>query len=401
MSSVLTAVQANNPRALTLLLNGHRSSCDVDKALIYATREGFADCVSCLLKAGGDPDTCDPSGNTPLYLAVQLGHDDVVAILCRSGSDVDARGSGQNTPLHVSARWGRDECLELLLAQGCNLNARDSNGSTALTLAVRNKQYYAISRLMEAGCDVNIADHQGRTALHYASHTAVAVEKLLRAGADVNVTDQDGCTPLLMAATEGLDHVIHSLCQTPGVDVNIATHSSRKTPLHILAYKGHIRCVNDLIAAGADINLPDKEQKTPLWYAVAKERYDITALLLRANGMVDTYQCPLHGGDDTCPVKIAVQLKLVKILKLFILSGYDNQHMREALRVPETQALFVNNQISHWLLHAQEVTSLRQICRKWLRHHLGYRLFMDISKLPLPQKILDYVCMKELEAVAV
>lgn len=50
LDSVLTAVQANNARALTLLLNGHRSACDVDKALIYATREGFAECVACLLK---------------------------------------------------------------------------------------------------------------------------------------------------------------------------------------------------------------------------------------------------------------------------------------------------------------------------------------------------------------
>ncbi|KAK0040558.1 serine/threonine-protein phosphatase 6 regulatory ankyrin repeat subunit B, partial [Biomphalaria pfeifferi] len=394
---VLSATQANNTRILNVLLSGPTRASEIEKSLLFAVKLGYADCVQCLLKAGANPNLPDVSDNPPLYLAVREGHHEVAEVLCCGGAKVNALGSGNNTPLHVAAKWGKDECLKVLVSHGCCLNARDSYGCTALIIAVRGKHYGAIGFLLEHGCDINCVDHQGRSALHYASQTAVAVDQLIKAGAAVNIQDNDGCTPLLVAATEGLDKVIHSLCQVPGVKVNIPNMPSKKTPLHILAYKGHKSCVQDLIAAGADINLLDCDHRSPLWYAVANSRLDIVTLCLRANGLVDTFQCPADIPNGSCPVKLAVDLGLVDILKLFIISGYDNQHIREHLSHPDVNRLFVNNQILHWLEHAQQVLSLQQICRRWVRHHLGYHLFMDISKLPLPQKILDFITMKELE----
>ncbi|CAL1542573.1 unnamed protein product [Lymnaea stagnalis] len=397
MNSILLAVQSKNTKALTTLLNGHTSVPDLEKALIYSSREGYTDCVKCILKTGTSPNIRDASDNTPLYLAVLGGHHDIVKDLCECGATLDSIGSSNSTALHAAAKWGKDECVDILLAHGCSLNASDSSGNTALILAVRGKHYLAIRSLLDAGCDVNRTDDTGRTALHYASHTAVAVEQLIKAGADVNIQDKDGCTPLMMAATEGLDRVIHALCQVKGVDANKANHGAGKTPLHILAYKGHRSCVSDLISVGADINLLDCDRKSPLWYAVANARLGIVALLLRANGLVDTYQCPPGQLHDSCPVKLAVELKLIQVLKLFIISGYDINHLREFLGHPEIHVLFADNQVSHWLDHAHQVMTLRQICRRWIRHHLGFRLFMDISKLPLPQKLLDFISMKELE----
>ncbi|KAH9499080.1 hypothetical protein Btru_005654 [Bulinus truncatus] len=399
MTSILSAIQANNTRILNLILSGPTHPNDVERSLICASTLGYADCVRCLLKAGADPNIQDVSNNPPLYLAVKEGHHKVAAVLCDSGARVDARGSGNNTPLHVAAKWGKDECLEVLVSYGCCINVRDSFGSTALILAVRGKHYGAIATLIETGCDVNCVDQQGRSALHYACQTAVAVDQLIKAGADVNLRDHDGCTPLFVAAVEGLDQVIHSLCQVPGINVNLTNMPGKKTPLHILAFKGHKRCIQDLIAAGASINLLDRDHRSPLWYAVSISRIDIITLCLRANGLVDTFQCPVDIPNGSCPVKLAVDKQLVEVLKLFIISSYDNQHVREHLSQPHVNQLFANNQITHWLEHAQQVLSLKQICRQWVRHHLGYCLFMDISKLPLPQKILDYISMKELEDI--
>ncbi|CAG5118805.1 unnamed protein product [Candidula unifasciata] len=354
MNSLLKAVQANSTRMLAELLNGPTSAGEVQGALFYACQEGLADCARCLLQQGAaDPNTRNVSGNTPLYLAVKEGHTDVVAALCEAGAKVDAT-VGNNTALLAAAKWGRDDCMEILLERGCSINVADSTASTALILAVRNKNYVAIGNLIRGGCELDCRDNQGRTALHYACHTAVAVDQLLRAGASVNVRDDQGCTPLLMAASEGLERVVHSLCQCPGIDVNIPNLCVQKTPLHLLAYKGHLRCVQDLIVAGADTNLLDSESRSPLWYAVANGHRDITALLLRANGHVDTNQCPEKHPAHACPVKLAIEKGRVDILKLFILSGYDNKHIREYLASPAVQLLFADNQVTHWLHHAQE-----------------------------------------------
>ncbi|BFZ09897.1 hypothetical protein BsWGS_12936 [Bradybaena similaris] len=401
MSSVLKSVKANSTRVLAELLKGPTSPGDVQTAFFYACQEGLADCVRLLLQQGAaDPNARNASGNTPLYVAVKEGHTDVVAALCEAGAKLDT-AVGSNTALLVAAKLGKDECMEILLERGCSINAVDSSANTALILAVKNKNYVAIGNLIRGGCNLDSRDNQGRTALHYACHTAVAVEQLLRAGASVNLRDDQGCTPLLMAAAEGLERVVHSLCMCPGIDVNVPNHSVHKTPLHLLAYKGHVRSVQDLIVAGADTNLLDSESRSPLWYAVANARRDVTALLLRANGRVDTYQCPEEHPEHACPVSLAVEKCHLDILKLFILSCYDNKHIRECLATPAMQLLFADSQVTHWLQHAQEVMSLRQICRKWLRHHLGFRLFMDLSKLPLPDKLKNYVSLKELEDILI
>ena len=64
---------------------------------------------------------------------------------------------------------------------------------------------------------------------------------LMPEGAAVNMQDNDGCTPLLMASTEGLDKVVSTLAEVPGIDVNIPNSGVKKTPLHILAQKGHAK----------------------------------------------------------------------------------------------------------------------------------------------------------------
>ncbi|GFN84624.1 serine/threonine-protein phosphatase 6 regulatory ankyrin repeat subunit a-like [Plakobranchus ocellatus] len=404
MSGFLSAVRSGRAQELHSILELYKlrgntpSLEDVHCALLCASKAGNLQCVQHLLTVDGiDPNHKDDSGNSSLYLVVKGNHSDIVSVLCENGASVDSIGSGNCTPLHLAARHGFDDCLEALLQFNCNVDAKDSTGSTALMLAVRWKQYVAISLLLEHGCDVNARDCHGRTALHYGCHTAVAVEKLIQAGADVNARDADECTPLLMAATEGLEGVVNRLCEAPGIDVNIPNKGAGKTPLHILAQKGHAKSVCRLVLSGADINLLDTQGRSPLYYAVARSRCDVTATLLKANGRVDTYQCPSNTSAENCPVHLAAESCLTTILKLFILSGYDNQHVRQIVSKPNIKELFTEEMIQHWLDHANDVSSLRHLCRMWLRHHLDVRLYSDLSKLNLPDKIREYILMSELD----
>ncbi|XP_005089322.2 ankyrin repeat domain-containing protein 50 [Aplysia californica] len=268
-------------------------------------------------------------------------------------------------------------------------------------LAVRYKQYVAISTLLASGCDVNVQDKEGRTALHYASHTAVAVDSLISAGADVNILDNHGCSPLLMAATEGLDKVVHALCNVPGCDVNLSNLSAKKTPLHILSYKGHTRAVRDLLACRADVNLLDADHRSPLWYSITNGKCDVTAALLSSPRLQTFCQIAEEKVEELCPLEQAAVKGRVDILKLAIWSGYDNVHLRNILSRNDVRAIFEKHQITHWLETGLQVPTLRHLCRQRLRYHMRTEFSERVERLPIPDKLVNYLSFKELEDLKV
>ena len=370
------------------------SQRDLTRGLFLSAKLGHVDCLTCLLEAGCDISSEDVHGNTPLYTAVSSNSDAATKVLLEANSNANTRGNSKNTPLHVAAKFGYDACLEMLISRGANLNARDSDGCSALIHAVKNKQYNVLHLLLEAGCDVNQQDRQGRTALHHAAQRAVAVEQLLAFGADPDICDVDNNTPLLLAATEGFSVVVRLLARA-NCDVNIANASVRRTPLHILSLKGHSDCIVDLIEAGADINLYDKLYHTPLWYAVYNKRFDVVKLLLKANSQVDTFQCSQHVPLEACPTSLALSEKMTDVVKLFILTGFDHTHLRSFLI--EFSDLFKSEDLEDWFTQANSVLSLKQQCRKWIRHHLGRMLMHNLNSLPIPKGLRDFVFLKELD----
>ncbi|KAK7494810.1 hypothetical protein BaRGS_00013937 [Batillaria attramentaria] len=391
MFTIASTVQGSVPQAL--------APRELQLSLFLASQLGHVDVLRALVVAGvAVGEARDNNNNTPLYVAVANNQPQAAQVLAAAARTViNTPGGARNTPVHEAARLGHEECLHVLLEHGTNVDSRDSSGNTPLILAVRHKRYSAIKALLEAGCDVDVKDNHGRTALHYACHTATAVPLLLTAGADVNVRDKEGCVPLMMAATEGLSHVVRLLSGTGRCDVNLALPESRRTPLHLLAYKGHAACIPDLIAAGADINLYDGEERTALWYAVSNGRVDVVKLLLRANSQADTFRCPHHLPPAACPIRMALTKGLVDVIKLFILTGYDSDHLRDCLSQSEAITLFEQAGLQHWLLYARDVMSLRSTCRKWIRHHLGYHLYQHLQQLPVPPAIRDYLFLAELD----
>ncbi|KAL8584345.1 hypothetical protein ACOMHN_031965 [Nucella lapillus] len=402
-SHLLDAVRANSSRLISVYLAVPQAlrPKELHQALFLAAELGLVDVLEALMGAGVKVEEArDGWLNSPLYVAVSHNQAGATKMLAGVGprSVVDGFScSAKNTPCHLAARLGYEECLRVLLEYGASVNVKDSSGCTPLILAVKNKRYGAIKLLLESGCAVSVQDSSGRTALHYASQTATGVSLLLNAGAEVNVVDNDGCTPLFLAAAEGFDVVVKTLAATGRCDVNLAQNTTRRTPLHLLAYKGHGACIPDLVNAGADINVYDAQQRSALWYAVSNSRVDVVKLLLRANSQADTFRCPGSLPPEACPVRLAFSKGLVKVLKLFILTGYDSGHLRECLAQPQAEQLFSQADLHHWLHRARDVMSLRSTCRKWIRHHLGYHFYHDLQQLPIPPALRDYLFLKELD----
>ena len=151
--------------------------------------------------------------------------------------------------------------------------------------------------LVQHGADVNMrasASHQqGETAVMAAAQLGFleCLRFLTRVGADLSVTSRLGETALTLAAKEGRADCVKLLCEN--VSVSVLNHRNDKgEPALVLAIlngeeKG-FQCLQHLIAAGAEVNLENRDGCTALMLAFEHRCAEAVTLLMREGALVNT-----------------------------------------------------------------------------------------------------------------
>jgi uncharacterized protein len=198
----------------------------------------------------------------PIALALLL-----VMAACggENSRDEDAR-------LVEAAARGDLESVMQLLGRGVNVDSRDPHGRTAVTAAVYADDLETVEALIEAGADVDIQDDM-RTNAFLATGETGNVEILravLRADPDLTGTNRFGGTALIPAADRGHVDVVRELVSTE-IDLDHVNDLGWTALLEavILGDGGaaHQRIVRILVDAGADIEIADSDDVTPLEHA--------------------------------------------------------------------------------------------------------------------------------------
>ena len=86
-------------------------------ALHRAAERGDIETVQSLIASGGDINSMDRRGRTPLHRAAFQGYKDIVELLLTNGADVGARDNGGRRPLDEAARGGHQDVVDLLRAE--------------------------------------------------------------------------------------------------------------------------------------------------------------------------------------------------------------------------------------------------------------------------------------------
>ena len=313
---------ATDPEGAQLLIDaGADIEAKDDQGLTplhYACEDGKLAVVKMLIKAGADVCATDDKGTTCLMSASGHGHTETVRYLLGfSVVDVHAETDNSCTALHFAAMVGYGEVAQVLIAAGADIEARTSEGRTPLHYACekrksdkgRFRRVYVpppniVRVLIDAGADIEAKDDIGMTPLFVASYHGMSmlVKMLVKAGADACGTDNTGTTCLTLAAGYGHTETVRYLVGLKGVDVNhVLAMALSGTSLFLAVEGGHLKVVQVLIAAGADVEARSSEGLTPLHTACAGGDIAIVKMLVKAGADV----CATDKRGRTCLMQAA------------------------------------------------------------------------------------------------
>ena len=139
---------------------------------------------------------------------------------------------------------------------------------------------------------------------------------LLR-GFNPNTPDDRGRTPLTLAMRQDSWRVVDTLLQSPATDVNLPNRQN-ETPLMMAAIKGNLEVVKKLVARKADVN---REGWTPLHYAASaglEHSVEIAAYLLEHHAYIDA-----TSPNGSTPLMLAAQYSSEGMVNLLLKEGAD------------------------------------------------------------------------------
>lgn len=163
----------------------------------------------------------DELGRTPLLYSTILNRVEMAKKLISSGADVNARDAKQDTPYLFAGAEGRDEILKVILENGADLSSTNRYGGTALIPASEKGHLETVKILLKTKIDINHVNRLGWTAL------------------------------------------LEAIILSDGGET-------------------HQKIIHELIKAGADVNLPDKDKVSPLKHAQKRNYTEIIEMLKKA-----------------------------------------------------------------------------------------------------------------------
>ena len=270
----------------------------VSDKLVAAVHEDDINAARQAIAEGADVNYEDEDGDTPLMTASWLGQLDMVKLLLEHKANPNHWAHGEN-PFQRAAAGGRRNVYEYLknivsdevrksadeklLQRGELQRSRTSDPNVDdFIYEAAQGHMEQVEVALSAGADVNAFNSKGRTALHYAAlygHLPL-VQMLLGNGANVDLRSEDeDATALIIVAGSDFVHdhgaIIRALLAA-GADVDAPDSNGRTPIMHAVGkgIAGDVGAVAALLEAGADLNILDSEGSTAADIAVLRKRDD-------------------------------------------------------------------------------------------------------------------------------
>ena len=314
--------------------------------LLFAVRQGYAESVNALVRAGADVNQVSAGDKTsPLLLAIINGHFDVAKTLLDTGGNPNARSENGVSPLyavlnvewapkalypqpraHMQQQLGYLDLMKQLIDKGVDPNARlkmkvwysgysfdlsgvDEIGATPFWRAAYASDVAAMRLLVAAGADPNlptmkpagrarfgdmleqreVRDLSGLPEVPIGGPSVMP----LHAAAGAGYGEGFGANSHRFAPT-GMMAAVKYLVEELGADVNAADHEGN-TALHHAAARGDNEMILYLVSKGANVKAVDREGRTTVDMANGPvqriQPFPETIALLEKLGAKNNHKC--------------------------------------------------------------------------------------------------------------
>ncbi|EWZ29481.1 hypothetical protein FOZG_16854 [Fusarium oxysporum Fo47] len=249
--------------------------------LLYAINGGRVGIVDLLLHKGAQ---VRPMMKTHKFMSQPLRerHLAVIKLLLERGAVEEIRRFADENLLLWAAEKGHHHLGRRLVLREEFRTPISTNGVTALAYASEKGNCEIVMELLEKEVSPNERCSGRELPLSYAiarGHVSITKE-LLKHKADPNARSgkgMDGQMILFKASKLGNPDIIEGLI-TWGADVN-ARDANAWTPIFHTAYNGHLSATEKLINRGADLEVSNTSDKTPLWIAKKRKHTEVADLI--------------------------------------------------------------------------------------------------------------------------
>lgn len=221
------------------------------------------------IRAGVNVNAAQPDGTRPIHWAVQKVDYELLGALIARKANLNVKNEFGSIPISQAAELGDARMVKMLLDAGAEREGANPDGQTALMLAIKSGEVPVVDLLIKAGANVNTIERfHKQTPLMWAAtapRNAGAIVKLLLArGADVKPRAVFADWPSQITSEPRAQY-------RPTGGLNALLYAARD---------GCSDCVDALLGAGADVNLPTPDGVTALMLALDNDHNDVAKLLL-------------------------------------------------------------------------------------------------------------------------
>jgi ankyrin repeat protein len=290
--------------------------------LMTAAAAGSAEVVKLLLAAGAKVNAAEPEHQQNALMWALAGHHLPVAqLLIENGANIHARtkvvpgkpspygmglsgAQGSFTPLMFAVRWGNLDAVKMLLAKGAKLEDADAGGMSVLMIAALRGHAKLAVYLLDQGADPNV-DKAGYTALHWAVGKWESDQTHDYPDAPESewrylIGVPDGKIELINALIAHGANVNAKMSKNPpryGIDLFHMVRLTGATPFWIAALSADVEVMRLLVAKGADPNVNNADNVTPLMVAAGIGRASGESLISDEQALAAAKVCLELGND--------------------------------------------------------------------------------------------------------
>ncbi|XP_042638469.1 ankyrin repeat and SOCS box protein 9 [Orycteropus afer afer] len=291
---------------------------------------------------------------------------------------MDGQGEGRND----SKSLGLESPPDTPLLSNPLMGDAVSDWSPMHEVAIHGR-LLSLRNLISQGWPVNLLTADHVSPLHEAclgGHPSCA-NILLKHGAQVNGHTTDWHTPLFNACVSGSQDCVNLLLQH-GASPNSANDLA--SPIHEAAKRGHVGCVESLVAHGSNIDRNIRHLGTPLYLACENQQIACAKKLLESGANVNHgkgLDSPLHAVARTCSWELAC---------LLLDFGADTQ-VKNADGKRPVEVAAPDSALIKLLLRREGPPSLMQLCRLRIRKCFGIKQHYKITGLSLPEELKQFL----------